>query len=298
MKKEHLLIITFLIGIISTSAVVAQNSEPCEHRYQREFIKVDSLNKVIIKRDINYRNMIDTLRHKNEELDVLRKDIMAYSKMQKQKNLIESKTDSIRKLNREILLAVDSIKEKCLREKNAEFKEYNNKRTSKYNSTFDALTNIKVLDYLNDDIKHLDSSSVYYSRLRDLIIYFGAKDLLSKKFDSLNNQVFISQLQEIKNRAKNTEIDKLLLLLENQYNIKKGLSELIITICQEEKVEGISKSLERIQYQRINELIATFIFDYEFNNGDYPYYAQIINEILTKKKEDIDADMYYLISDL
>jgi hypothetical protein len=87
-------------------------------------------------------------------------------------------------------------------------------------------------------------------------------------------------------------------LLENYNFIKKDLSALIQEINQNKKMPDVENY---IIIAKINERVFTFLYPDENNNvnmSNYPLVLDICNRILKSKREDLNRDILYLLSEI
>jgi hypothetical protein len=169
-----------------------------------------------------------------------------------------------------------------------------------YNSNFDSMVIKTSLVQLQRD-KNILQTSTHQDlelsiKINELEEYHNAKSLLSKKYDSF---VVENTIKSLKNKQfAGKETDRMISLLENYNFIKKDLSALIQEINQNKKMPDVENY---IIIAKINERVFTFLYPDENNNvnmSNYPLVLDICNRILKSKREDLNRDILYLLSEI
>lgn len=231
-----------------------------------------------------------------------------------QKNKIIIERDSLQNLVNEIksdnLKLADKIKYKDLEIANVKQQGEQKVHQEKENGKREALANL-VNTYkdkpFDDLIKFSSKESVQRDILlvgnnldvklvlNDLLIYFNAKEQLTKKFDAIQTKNAKTQLNQIK--QKSTLLDKLKENIDNYQIFNDGLTDMlnyIIKIDIDFKGEGMDEDTHKVKFNKIMSEISSYIFNYDSNFTDFPYLSDIILEIIKLKEPNTDAD----ISDL
>lgn len=282
------------------------------NEFSKQAITIDSLKKVIsleksktLKLDSTYQSRTKI---QQETISILQRNLSALNKFKVEKvstdALIRQKTDSITTLISEvhkrdtILLAEKQKGERKVIEAKASGKNemleiviniYKNK-------SFDDLIRSTSKLSIQRDLQFTSDQVMLKSQFNDLSKYFNAMELLNVKFNE--TQIQNSQIELDKINQKSSQLVVAKELLENYELFNDGLKETIgkiIALDKHEKVTGMPEEIQKRKRFKLMAEISSYIFDYDFKFGDYPYLDEVILEIIKQKQPDPDADISQLI---
>jgi hypothetical protein len=133
--------------------------------------------------------------------------------------------------------------------------------------------------------------------ITDLEIYFNAVNLFSNKFAAPQVNDAISQVNLINQQSK--LVSTLKDNLDNFNTFNEGLSAAIrniIALDKKEYVKGMSEQVVKLKLNKVLFEISKFVFDYNFNFVDYPYFSEIVLDIIKRKRPNPDADISDLLN--
>ncbi len=274
-------------------------------------IKIDSLqNKISINESENKKQITNyrtTEKTNADEIEDLKRELSKLEKYKTEKKdnetLLKANSDSILSLKNQIIEKVNEIKtieEKGKKDTTTEKEngknEVLNKLVNTYkNKSFDDLVKSSSTVSLQRDKQLIGNNTEISQIITDLETYFNAEELLSNKFNSAQVSNYLSLLALIKQQSK-----LVVTLKDNLGNFKifnEGLNTAIkniFIIDTKEFVKGMDEQIVKAKLNKILSELSIFIFNYNFNFVDYPYFSDIILEIIKRKQPNPDAD----ISDL
>ena len=248
-----------------------------------------------------------------EQLNEIKKD-----KAKIEKDKLKAKFDSLTFEFTKYTIKNDSVKklfqkERALNSKNlVELKEYNDRNVlqekekarieifdkiiQSYGLPFNELVKIKSLSLIFQDINIIGNKTAIQPKLEQLLVYYNAEQALQIKFNAENISLSIAAIAKL-------EQTELVLLLKNKlgnYNLRnEGLKKTISKINDIDK-SNIAKDEEvnKLKFQDILAELAWYYRNYEFNFLDYPFLAEIIQDINKIKQKDSNGDISKLLDKL
>ena len=267
-------------------------------------IKNDSLKKVISANELRNKQQSE---NQEDIIEALKNELSDLEKFKSNKKAIEAKlvakSDSIKLLKKQISekdneiknITVNSKKDAAAEKENGK-NEVLNKLVNIYkNNSFDELINSSSIESVQRDKQLIGNNTDIIQIITDLETYFNAENLLSKKYDAEQVNNANSQVTLIKQQSK--LVAALKNNLTNFKTFNEGLNAVIqniIAIDIDESVKNMSPVVVKSKLDKILSELSKFIFDYNFNFVDYPYFSDIVLEIIKRKQPNPDAD----ISDL
>lgn len=280
----------------------------------KQAVVIDSLQKVIKGESENFSKQLKeyqkNLKNKSDTLKILKLDLSKLEKFKAEKNKSESlfkqKNDSIKLLSKQagdVSKQLFDEKQKCrqnLREENIKGKnEVKSEIISNYkNKKFDDLILSSSKISIQRDLLLIDNNTDIKNVLNDLNIYFEAKAIFEKRYNTEQLKGIQSQLNLIKQQS--SLLDKLKENIDNYQTFNNGLIDCLLKIDEIDKKEtvGSDKVLINLKYNKILSEISTYIFDYDFNFIDNPYLSDVLLQLIKLKKPNPDADISNLIKKL
>jgi hypothetical protein len=277
--------------------------------------KIDSLQKIIIANEAKNKqqsaNYLASEKKQSDTIAGLKKDLSKLEKYKSEKKTIEAtlllKSDSIVLLKNKITLKDNEIKtitekgkKNAATEKENGKNEILNQLVNNYkNKSFDDLINSSNITSVQRDKQLIGNNPDIKQIIIDLETYFNAENLFSNKFDGAQVNNYISQVALIKQQSK--LVAALKDNLDNFKTFNDGLNtsiQNIIAIDKKEIVKGMSEQVVKSKLNKILSELSKYIFDYNFNFVDYPYFSDIVLEIIKRKQPNPDADISDLLKKL
>jgi hypothetical protein len=298
-------------GVFDKIAKQAVEIDSLKKANKTVVIKNDSLRKTILANEVSNKQL--SLSHQVSEKKYrdtiigLKKELSKLEKYNSEKKgietTLEAKSDSIVLLKKQInqkdnenRIITEKSKTDAAAEKENGKNEVLNQLINTYkNKSFDDLIYSSSITSLLLDKQLIGNNSDVKQIIIDLETYFNAEKLLSNKFNISQVKNVLSQLALIKQQSK--LVTTLKDNLSNFKTFNDGLNtsiQNIIAIDKKEIVKGMSPQVVNSKLNKILSELAKFIFDYNFNFVDYPYFSDIVLEIIKRKQPNPDAD----ISDL
>ena len=285
-------------------------SQDFREEYNRQVIKIDSLEKVIKEKEKQF-DEYDSKNKKN--LAVLSdsiKKLKSFEKFRKEKKTyddqLKQKDESIALLNRQISEKDGQISEERKKsEQKAREEKENGKNEilanieNSYKGQLDDLLKSSTKQSVQRDMKLVGNNPEVKAVLSDLEKYFNAQELLSKKFDAAQIKTAEAQLNQID--RKSALLDELMEILENYQTFNNGLKETVEKLIENDRqfsVAGMGSDIQKQKLTKILSEISSYIFDYDFNFTDYPYLSDVVLEIIKRKQPEPDADIGDLLRKL
>jgi hypothetical protein len=274
-------------------------------------LRIDSLLKTISTNEIINKqlssNHYTAARKYADTIVILKKELYSFEKYKSDKKTIETtitaKSDSIISFKKQIAQKEDEINAIIVKSKNYAVTEKENGRNEVLNqlvyayknNSFDDLINSSSIKSVQRDKQLIGNNIEVKQIITDLEIYFNAINLFENKFIAPQVNDAISQVNLIKQQSK--LVSTLKDNLDNFKTFNEGLSAAIrniIAIDKKEYVKGMSEQVVKSKLNKVLSEISKFVFDYNFNFVDYPYFSEIVLEVIKRKQPNPDAD----ISDL
>lgn len=298
--------ITLIIVLFNLFSVFAQQDVMKE--FGKQAVAIDSLKKVIKTEKENYKILVDSLTKKEESIKSLKSILSKLNEFNRDKQKIEAlilqKTDSISILKKQIsatkqlnLNESKKWEQKIINEKEKVKSEILAKIANTYkNKNFDDLIVSSNKWSIQRDLQLLGENIELKQILMDLNKYFEAKSLLDKPFNVEQKNIFLAELNKIKQQS--AILDKLKENLENYQKLDEGLKDFINSISvidKKETVSGMSREMGQKKLNKILTEISNFIFNYDFYSNDYPYLSDILFELVKIKVPNPDQDISKLL---
>lgn len=267
-------------------------------------IKNDSLEKVIADNGLKNKQQSE---NQEDLIEALRKELSDLEKFKSNKKANEitlaSKIDSIRSLKKQITekddeietIIVNSRKDAAAEKENGK-NEVLNKLVNIYKyKSFDELIYSSSIAAVQRDKEIIGNNTDIRTIFADLETYFNCENLLSNKYNAEQVNNAKSQVTLIKQQSK--LVAALKSNLDNFKTFNEGLNaaiQNIIAIDKDKSVKNMSPLVVKLKLDTVLSELSKFIFDYNFNFVDYPYFSDMVLEIIKRKQPNPDAD----ISDL
>lgn len=260
--------------------------------YKKELKKQITENKKISKElSVANRKVDDLLKNK---ILVERDSLLILLAKTKSENL--KFTALINEKENDIAISKQQCEQKILQEyENGKQQALSTLEETYKNKAFDDLIKATGKESVQRDKSLVGNNDELKLVLNDLLIYFNAKEQLSKRFDAVQIKNKQAQLDQIKQNS--ILVDKLKKDFAYYKIFNNGLIEMlnkIIKIDKEFIVDGMNEETIQLKQNLIFSEISYYIFNYDFNLSDYPYISNIVIEIFKRKQPNADAD----ISDL
>lgn len=163
--------------------------------------------------------------------------------------------------------------------------------------SFDEMINASSQKQVKRDLNLIVDKELK-EKLKDLNIYFSARQVLAQKFDQQEVQVALKKTKTIKEDSRLVKD-----LIENLDNYKlrnEGLRDAL------EKIQDIDQRFiantdndQKDKEKDILAQVAWYFYNYEINNlQDYPYLSAIIIEIMQIKHRDANTDISPILKKL
>ena len=276
-------------------------------------LRIDSLFKTIAKNEINNKqlssNHYAAARKYSDTIVSLKKQLSSFEKYKSDKKTIETtitaKSDSIISFKKQIIQKEDEIKTIILKSKKDAIEEKDNGKNEVLNQlvnayknkSFDELIYSSSIKSVQRDKQLIGNNTEVKQIITDLEIYFNAVNLFSNKFAAPQVNDAISQVNLINQQSK--LVSTLKDNLDNFNTFNEGLSAAIrniIALDKKEYVKGMSEQVVKLKLNKVLFEISKFVFDYNFNFVDYPYFSEIVLDIIKRKRPNPDADISDLLN--
>jgi hypothetical protein len=274
----------------------------------KQAVIIDSLTKVNKNAREKYSVQYETLNNKNDSIKILKLSLSKLEKFKTEKgkidNLIKQKNDSIILLKKQKSDLSQKISEeriiceqKKLDEKEKATSEILTKIINTYNGKkFDDLIGASNKTSIKRDRELIGENNALTQIFIDLTKYFDFKSLLDQPFDA--EKIKKAQTELITIKQQSALLDKLKVQIENYQLIDKGFRDCIININSIDKKET-ARNDEFIKKEKLNKIlteVSDYIFNYDISNSDYPYYANILFQIIKVKFPNPDLEISKLIN--
>jgi hypothetical protein len=276
-------------------------------------LRIDSLLKIIATNEISNKQLSSnhnaTVRKYADSTENLKKELSSFEKYKSDKKTIETtisvKSDSIILLKKQITQKEDEIKTIIEKSKKDAVIEKDNGRNEVLNqlvytyknNSFDDLINSSSIKTVQRDKQIIGNNTEVNQIITDLEIYFNAINLFENKFIAPQVNDAISQVNLIKQQSK--LVSTLKDNLDNFKTFNEGLIATIhsiIALDKKEYVKGMSEQVVKSKLNKVISEISKFVFDYNFNFVDYPYFSKIVLEVIERKRPNPDADISDLLN--
>ncbi len=264
----------------------------------------DSLKKVISANGFRNKQQSE---NQEDIIEALKKELSDLEKFKSNKKANEitlvAKSDSIKSLKKQITekdneiktITVSSKKDADAEKENGKNEVLNILVNIYKNNSFDELINSSSIASVQRDRQIIGNNTDVKQIFTDLEIYFNCKNLLSNKYNAEQVNNAKSQVTLIKQQSK--LVAALKNNLDNFKTFNEGLNAAIkniIAIDIKIVAKGMPEGVVKGKLDKVLSELSKFIFDYNFNFVDYPYFSDIVLDIIKRKQPNPDAD----ISDL
>ncbi len=303
---KRIVIITLIL-----CSVRSASSQDCCDKVAKQAVEIDSLQKFITNVKNQLNNLIITGQTNQKALSdtikMLKFDLSSLEKYKLQKKIIDNqlktKSDSIALLktqlsdkDKQIAITKQQGDQKAHKENERGKTEALGNLVDTYKKPFDDLIESSSKESVQRDKLLVGNNVEVKLVLNDLLIYFNAKELLTKKFDAVQIKNGLTQLNQVK--QKSNFLDKLKEKVGNYQIFNDGLKEMLDEIIKIDRNfigEGMDEETQKMKFNKIMSNFSTYIFNYDFNLSDYPYLSDIVLEIIKRKKPNADADVSDLL---
>lgn len=299
MKRAIVLVlILYKLGFI--------NAQDCCTEVAKQALKIDSLQKTILAKENYYTNTIEDLQNKLKiEIESKQKLNSEYLKLKKFKEekkdfeiQFKNQEDSIKKLKHEILQKEEQLSSedaKCEQRIYDEVIHTKNKLLADilniYKKPFDDLIKLSTKSSVQRDLEIVDKNQEIKSVLLDLEKFFEAQELFNIKYDYARVNNSLQQLNQIKQNSELLERLKINIEFYNSYRDElKAAVEKIIELDK----KSLAANDEMVKELKLKD-ITNYIYNY-YDFSIYPYYSEIITEIIKRKFPDPDSDISDLLN--
>lgn len=243
--------------------------------------------------DLN--DTIKTLRADLSKLEKFKAKKITFESQLKQKNdSIIILRDRISKKDEQILAEKRHGEAKAREEKEIGKKETLSVVVRMYQKPFDFDTLIisSTKETVGRDMQLISNENEKQPKqvLNDLLVYFNAKESLSKKFDATQNKILLGQLKEIKTQS--TLLNKLKEDLEDYKNFNNALKETIGELVSLDSLKTADNP--ELKHNDIIKKLTKYMYNY-YDYVRYPYLSDIMLEIIKRKQPNGDADITDLL---
>ena len=245
----------------------------------------------------------------NREIADLNKNKLTIEnvKLQEQLKILSEKNSVLNLMNEKNIKLINDkdaqIKDVAIREKEIGKKEIITSLINFYkNKKFDDLIIFSTIESVQRDKQLIGNNTEISQLLFDLETYFTTKELLNKKIDLNQLNVFKTKLNQIKRESDLTR--SLNEKLDNYDTLSLKLKETLINISvYDEKSnkkyitgEGMDKATRQLKLNLIFSVLLPYIFDYDIKYNDYPYLFDIVLDVIKRKQSNTDEDISDLLN--
>jgi hypothetical protein len=323
---KNLIVISFLFIFLFN--VNAQVDSLCEIKYDKKVIEVFNLNNELqkekqnisklneehIKQIVEFQSRNNDLKEENKnlqnQLQEEKKNVsdLNKNKIKIEKDNLQKKVDSlnilISNLNSTILDKENKLNTERSKSKDDVVKAKKDGKSEaltsisiEYKKSFDELIISSSKEIVARDLKLLINNNEDVSILNDLQSYFTAKEIISNKYDSNKINISQSSLEKIKRESK--AVVSLTKAIETYQDYSTNLKETINEIIEFDngKEAGTDANIQKLKFNEIIVLLSDFIYNYD-DYSKYPYLSGIVNEIISRKKDNADKSITDLFQKL
>lgn len=317
MKK--LIVITLFLSRICLT--YTQTDSLLLKNYEQKIIENSKLNNELEIEKKKFYDLSNAYKNDTLALQKLIKDLRKEVSSEKQevlklnKNKILGERDSLQKqvdsLIDEISIQVKTIaaKDSLIKEESVKAKTLADKAKNDgkaeilasivntyKNRPFDDLIKSSTKASVARDIQLLGNNTEVKTVLNDLLIYFNALELLSKKFDPVQIKTAQTQLGQINRPSKLLDAlrEDVMFYQDFYIELKETMNKIIF-------LDGYESADDDSEFQKSKLDKIIIILDYMYDYYDfakYPYLSDILLEIIKRKQPNADANISDLLMKL
>jgi len=271
--------------------------------------KFDSLNLKLTTDETNSKEQVVKFQKLISDLcdtiKTLRTDLSKLKEFKKKKKTLDAqiiqKNHSIDSLritinikDEEIFKAKHNGEQKAQEEKENGKKEILSSIVRMYQKPFDELIKSITKESVARDMQLVGNNPELKPVLNDLQIYFNALELLSEKFDSVQNKNAQMQLRQIKRQSK--LLNALKDYVGSYQNYNTALKETIIKLDSLDNRKSANSDfiIQKLKFNEIVTILTDYIYNY-YDYAKYPYLSDIMLEIIKRKQLNADDDVTNLL---
>lgn len=309
MKRLSLIIVCTII----TFNLYAQSdlTEEFARKISKQSDHIDSLKRALDIQRFECQKYNENVKRLQDSLKLARREIDQLDKFKKRMKEYESlqvqKEDSIQVLIRKITGKQNEIereKQNCetrLKQENQKCNIEMSSRISDYylSNSFDYMLSISSKQIIERDLLYSNDTAGVRSLLSDLKNCLYAKECLHNRFNK--NRIDSIDAQLLKIRRDSKELKRLLKNLEGYKILNDGLKEMLMNIINLDNTESVEQGPivnQKRKQDKIYAEISSFLFNYEFKIEEYPYLADLIWELVIRKKQNPDSPIHDLLARL
>jgi hypothetical protein len=160
--------------------------------------------------------------------------------------------------------------------------------------SFDELIISTNKEIIKRDLVLLSNNNQTNTILNDLNDYYTALDVISRKYDTEKIKSALLLLTKINSKSQTLKV--LADNLDKYADYNNYLKETLLKIINIDSVKdaGINPDRQKSKFNEIMENISDFIYNYD-DYTQYPYLAEIVNEIISRKKDNADKPITDLL---
>jgi hypothetical protein len=325
MKKLLLVYLILVCGI----SLNAQSDSALIADYKRNIIQIEKLkseletekqNSLILKDDHSkqIKESQLTINNLKDQIESLKGDLVSEkkkiadlnkNKIKIERDILQSKIDSLNSRIIELNLEISEGENKLISQKSSSKLEVEkameegknevlNSISKFYSSkSFDELINLSNKEIILRDSKILIMEIKIVSIIDDLKAYYLALEVLSSKFDAEKIKSSQESLAKIARDSK--PIKQLLDDLAKYSDYNAYLKETIVKLIDfdSKKEAGTEASIQKLKFNDIMIYLSDFIYNYD-DYTKYPYLSSVVNEIISRKKDNADKSITDLLQKL
>ncbi|MEZ5013573.1 MAG: hypothetical protein R2794_04715 [Chitinophagales bacterium] len=286
---------------VEENAVLKNDLEISQQKYT-ELLKKYSLDTIELNKKIN--NLMYELLQARKKAEEFEK-----SKIKDERDALRIKADSLDTIVSRQKIIIGHMKDQIKNEEDSFVVEVKDAKKEGYNDaltklketyrtkTFDDLVLISTNESVTRDMNLLKDDSETFNVLKDLQTYFTALHLLSIKYDQIQVENSLINLNNIKSNSELLKIlmENLTLYKDFSVDLKRSVQQIVD--FDSKNVTGGNKEVQIMKFNQIIDILALYIYNYyDYNN--YPYLSNIIIEIIKRKRQQADSDISDLLDKL
>jgi hypothetical protein len=325
MKKILFVLITF----VSCISLYAQSDSALIADYKRNIIQLEKLKSeldaekqtLLTLKDDHSKQVKDlqaTQNNLKEQMESLRGDLSSEKKkvadLNKNKVKIERdilllKVDSLKRRIDKLTLDVSEAENRLISEKSSSKLEAEKAKQDGKNEVLNSISKLYLFKSFDElvislnkqitlrDSKILINDTNVTSIINDLITYYVALNMIASKFDAekiKSSQTSLSKINRDSKAIKQLNDDLAQYIDYNDY-----LKETIIKLIEfdSNKEAGTEASIQKLKFNDIMIYLSDFIYNYD-DYTKYPYLSNVVDEIISRKKDNADKSITDLLQKL
>lgn len=267
----------------------------------------DSIVQLMTANKTEISSLNDNIRKLQKDTAELIKQIKKFDKnnIQYLEALVQQKTDSIHLLTGTIKIKDGLIANLKIEEEKKQHEKYNEGVQKVYNQigqiylidNFDHLIEYSNPKTVERDLQLVSNGNAEVTKkLKELQIYFSAKQVLFERYNEQNVKKAQGQLSTI---SQSSLLKTLNVNLGNYKLCNTGLQTTIGKIVElDKKFDANNEDTQKTKLRDILFELTWYFRNYRFNFSDYPYLSGIVLEIMKLKQQDANAKISDLLEKL